>query len=161
MKPFKTTQLLVFSFLIVTASCTPTGKESNDTTEEKEDVSELTYQDVTEMVFSDEGERIEWHGEQLPNEAMDYLSFKLEGKCGEDDCGDALYLTNIHVDRGITAIVKGAYDINGDVGYIARKYIVPAGKQLSVGCSHLCYDGKAYKFDREIVSSVYDSAKAE
>ena len=157
MKLTRNTPLLVFLPLIVAIACTPSEKKSADSTDEVKDVSELTYQDVTEMVFSDEGERIEWHGEQLPNDALEYLAFKQEGKCGENGCGDALYLANTSVDKTIAAVVKGAYNINGDVGYIARKYIIPAGKQLSVGCSHLCYDGQAYKFDREVVSSLYDT----
>ncbi len=126
---------------------------ASDSTASK-DVDQLTWRDVVAMVYDDQGEGIEWHGEEMPNELTGFLVMSTGDPCGEDDCGQRLSLANTS-DRSITTIIRGDYDIEGDQGYIPRKYIIAASDTLMIGCSHLCYAGKGYEFPRTIVASAY------
>lgn len=122
--------------------------------ENKKDVSELTFNEVYGMVFGESGNRREWHGEEMPNTLTNMLSIATGEPCGEDNCGNALSITN-NSDKSIGVVIKGAYDIEGDQGYMAVEYEITAGQSVNIGCSHLCYVGKSYLFDREIVGSWY------
>jgi hypothetical protein len=53
----------------------------------------------------------------------------------------------------LEVIVNSVYDLEGDAGSIARKYIIPASAKITLGCSHMCFDGTPYEFTREIVGS--------
>ncbi len=148
---------------IILVSCGQSQKNS-DTEESSSEskstaaksVDQLTWQDVVAMVFDDEGERIEWHGEEMPNDLTAFLVIANDGQpCGENDCGERTFLINTS-NQTITTIIRGDYDIEGDVGYIPRKYVIGAGDTLMIGCSHLCYGGKGYEFPRTIVSSQYE-----
>lgn len=149
----------VFASIIVSCSSDKTKEEKMEEVEElveeaKKDVSQLTYRDIVKLVFNDEGQGIEWHGEAVSNSLQEMLSMTNEGSCGDDSCGKEMFLINNDT-IAIEVIVKGAFDIEGDRGHIARKYMVKPGETVSMGCSHLCYDGKAYLFDRSIVGSSY------
>lgn len=133
------------------------SKEQPETASAK-DVDQLTWQDVVAMVFDDQGEGIEWHGEEMPNDLTEFLVINSGDPCGEEDCGQRLSLVNIS-DKSITTIIRGDYDIEGDVGYIPRKYVIDAGDTLMIGCSHLCYGGKGYKFPRTFVASAYTESE--
>jgi hypothetical protein len=155
---------LLFCTLLISCSSS-TNSENNNSDEEapeektpettNKDLSELTYRDVVDLVFKDQGEGVEWHGEEMPNTLISLISIGNEGDCGEGDCGKSMYISNTDSTKSIEVIMKGAYDLEGDIGYIARKYILSPGEKLSIGCSHLCYDGKSYLFDRKIVGSAY------
>jgi hypothetical protein len=136
------------------AKNTETGKSTQLESKAKSDISQLTYQDVVAMVFDDEGERIEWHGEEMTNELTEFLTIKTGELCGEENCGKRLILTSI-ASKTISLIVRGDYDLEGDQGYIPRKYVIEGGASLQIGCSHLCFDGKGYEFQRTIVGSEY------
>lgn len=127
-----------------------TGKTA-DSAEPKK-VNDLTYREVVALVFKDEGEGIEWHGEALPNELASFLVIEEGGPCGENDCGKTVTIRNTS-DKTIVAITRGDFDINDEQGYIARKYTIAAGESLSMGCSHLCYQGEGFPFSRTVVGS--------
>ncbi|GAB4236490.1 MAG: hypothetical protein Tsb0034_11160 [Ekhidna sp.] len=153
--------ILVLALLTGACSSTPSNEQSQAPVEEsgksaeaKKDVSELTFREVYDMVFGDFGKRREWHGEEMPNTLTDMLAITAGEPCGEGNCGEGLLLTN-NADRPIGVVVKGAYDIDGDQGYMATEYEIEAGQSIDIGCSHLCYDGKSYLFDRKIVGSWY------
>ncbi len=158
--------LLLFLFCAV-ISCTQTKntEDSEQATEAEtepntQDASELTYSDVVAMVYDDEGERIEWHGEEMPNDLTSFLAVSEGDPCGENDCGKRLTLSNSS-DQSITVIMRGDYDIEGDQGYIPRKYVIEGGDNLLIGCSHLCYGGSSYPFPRTIVSSEYTESVSD
>ena len=155
----KTYQLSLLALILSALSCTSTSSESTaakeseaETTEET--TADLTYRDLIRIVFDDEGEGIEWHGEASPNDLEDLLVITSGDPCGEDDCGNQLYLIN-NGDQSIATVVKGDFDIDGTQSYITRKYTIAASDTLMIGCSHLCADGKAYAFPRTIVASEY------
>lgn len=153
---------LLLATIVVSCGQSASSNDSEETEEQTEttatEVDELTYQDVVAMVYDDEGERIEWHGEEMPNELAEFLAITSGEPCGEGDCGSRLTLTN-NLDNSITVIIRGDYDIEGDQGFIPRKYIIGGGQKLIIGCSHLCYGGKAYEFQRSIVASAYTEAE--
>ena len=161
MRGFKTSFWLL-PLVIVFSLCAPPSKEqsvsstdeTSESTEVKKDVSELTYMEVYQAVFSEFGSRREWHGEEMPNTLTEMLTISSGEPCGEDNCGKALQLKNSS-DRSIGVVVKGAYDIQGDQGYMAVEYEVGAGESIKIGCSHFCYNGESYLFDRQIVGSWY------
>ncbi|MEP1032962.1 hypothetical protein [Ekhidna sp.] len=154
--------MLLTGIMVISCSQTAKTDEEEQTKEQAAEqpeatsgeIDELTYQDVVAMVYDDEGERIEWHGEEMPNELTEFLIITNGEPCGEGECGNRLALTNTS-DRSITAIIRGDYDLEGDQGYIPRKYVIGAGKKFMIGCSHLCFGGKAYEFPRTIVASAY------
>lgn len=156
--------LFTLFFCTLLLSCSSSNnneKENKDATDDvtekttKKDVSELTYRDVIAMIYSEDGEGIEWHGEEVSNTLSELLVFSSNGDCGEGDCGKAMFITNNDEDKTIEVIVKASYDLEGDIGFLARKYTLTAGETQSMGCSHMCYNGKAYLFDRQLVGSVY------
>lgn len=158
----KSTQFLILFLVgsvLISCSTSSSNTESEkteaaaDTTSAK-DVSQLTWRDVVAMVYDDQGEGIEWHGEEMPNELTELLVISEGDPCGENDCGQRLSLINVS-NRSITTIIRGDYDIEGDQGYIPRKYVIASGDTLMIGCSHLCYNGKGYEFPRTIVASAY------
>jgi len=154
--------LLTLLFCSIIVSCSTSNSSENESAEEQEteespkkDISELTYSDVIDLVFQDQGEGVEWHGEEVPNTLALSVAISSEEACGEGDCGKAMYITSTDSTKTIEVIMKGAYDLEGDIGYIARKYDLAPGQKLSLGCSHLCFNGKSYLFDRQVVGSAY------
>ncbi len=150
---------LILSFLCLIFSCSNpsqqaenSGSDKSTTAEEPKKVNDLTYREVVDLVFKDEGEGIEWHGEALPNDLTSFLVIEEGGPCGENDCGKFVTIRNTS-EKTIVAITRGDFDINGEQGYIARKYTIAAGQVLSMGCSHLCYQGEGFPFSRTIVGS--------
>lgn len=156
----KTTHLFLLALFAIAISCTPAAKNDENATSETEaeaatkDVTQLTYRDVVAIVFDDDGEGIEWHGEEMPNTLGDLLTIDSGDSCGENGCGTQLSLTSL-AEKPMTVIIKGDYDIKGDQGYIPRKYIIEPAQTLSIGCSHLCYQGESYEFLRTVVGSAY------
>ncbi len=152
---------LILLLFIAVFSCSKSTQNEEKTTEAKEvaadgakDVNDLTYREVVDLVFKDNGEGVEWHGEVLPNELVEYLVLSEGDPCGEEDCGKDLTIQNTS-DKTIVAITRGDFDINEEQGYLARKYTIAAGQTLSMGCSHLCYQGEGYPFPRTVVGSEY------
>ncbi len=153
--------ILIPVFILVSCSQSAQKNDAEETEETNEEltastkgVDQLTFQDVVAMVYDDEGEGIEWHGEEMPNDLIEFLVISSGDPCGEKDCGQRLTLTN-NSDQSITTIIRGEYDIEGDQGQIPRKYVIDGGGTLLIGCTHLCYDGKGYEFTRTIVASAY------
>lgn len=152
-------QFLVILCLISSCSNSSQQAENTETDEASagvapKEVNDLTYREVVDLVFKDEGEGIEWHGEALPNELSTFLIIEEGEPCGENNCGKNVTIRNTS-DKTIVAITRGDFDINGEQGYIARKYTIAAGQALSMGCSHLCYQGEGFPFSRTVVGSEY------
>lgn len=148
-----------FFVLLLIFGCSQSSPNSGNsestaeaTTDELKDVNDLTYQDVVSLVFQDDGEGVEWHGEALPNDLKEFLIIEEGPPCGENDCGKSVTIRNTS-DKTIVVITRGDFDINAEQGYLARKYIIVAGETLSMGCSHLCYQGESFSFVRAVVGS--------
>lgn len=147
-----------FFVLLLIFGCSQSSPNSESTiesiTDELKNVNDLTYQEVVDLVFQDNGEGVEWHGEALPNDLKEFLIIEEGSPCGENDCGKSVTIRNTS-DKTIVAITRGDFDINAEQGYLARKYVLVAGETLSMGCSHLCYRGEAFPFARMVVGSEY------
>lgn len=151
--------LFCFAFcLIGFASCSSKEAKNDESSEEE---TKLTFAFVVEKVFSGDGTPVEWHGEALANGFQDSLVINKSGKCGDGDCGENMTMKNSS-DQELEVLVKGAYNIGGDEGFIACNYIVPAQGEVLIGCSHLCFEGESYLFDRIIIGSkVYEEPEDE
>lgn len=143
MKPF-----LVLSLFILFNFCSTPAKENEST--EEEDV--LTYMELYEMVVQGTGTRVEWHGEALDQSAVNMLTIFKEGKCGEKECGDAVFIENVS-DNMIDFIVQAPFQIDDVTSELATRYSIEGNTKISIGCSHLCYDGESYLFERRIVGA--------
>ena len=157
----KTAFFSMLAIVFVAFSCTSTNKEQStktaevaETPEDPKDVTQLTWREVVGLVYDDEGQGVEWHGEEMPNELTEFLAISSGDPCGDGDCGKNLSLTS-SAEKSMIVIIKGDYDIEGDQGYIPRRYTIEPGQTLNIGCSHLCYGGKSYEFPRTIVGSEY------
>lgn len=153
--------LSLLILFIISFSCSTPSNQRDSAEEQTEmpvdtatDVTQLTFTDVRDMVFDDEGEGVEWHGEEMPNTLISFLTIEPGAPCGEGDCGNRLSLTS-SAEKTIELIIKGDYDIKGDQGYMSRKYTIAPGATLMIGCSHLCYGGESFEFLRTIVGSAY------
>ncbi|MTI39852.1 hypothetical protein [Fulvivirga lutimaris] len=152
--------LPLFCFALLTIACNSSDK-TNKQSSNSEEETKLTFDYVVEKVFNDDGTPVEWHGEALANDFKDSLEINKSGKCGDGDCGENMTMKNT-TDQDLEVLVKGAYNIGGDEGFIACKYIIAAQSEVSIGCSHLCFEGEAYLFDRVIIGSkVYEDPEEE
>lgn len=85
---------LLFCTLLISCSISTTSENENsgEVAENaeipkitKKDLSELTYRDVIDVVFKDQGEGIEWHSEDMPNSLTESIAISSEGICGAGD----------------------------------------------------------------------------
>lgn len=137
--------------MLAACSTSQEKAESSDTPEETS--TELTYAKMEEMVFSgnDEGERVEWHGQELNVEAAGDIEISESDDCA---CGKKLQITN-NSDRTVEVVVQAAFSIEERNSHIARKYVLPGGASQAAGCSHLCNGDQEYLFDRKVVGAEY------
>ncbi len=149
------TKLIVSLILLINIfACRPSTTETTTENEEEgKNITEITYYDLLKEVFEDDGYGIEYHGEALPNEFIESLMITKEGLCGSGGCGEGLFIVNSSAADTLEIIVNGAYDLEGNIGNIARQYVIPANGKVSIGCSHLCFEGTPYAFERKIVGS--------
>jgi hypothetical protein len=147
--------LSIFLALMLTFCSSPT--KENDQPEEVEEAEQteeavLTYMQLYDLVIQQTGERIEWHGEELDKSGAEFLTISKDGVCGENDCGTAVYLENSSENQ-IEVVVQAPFQIGDDTGELATKYIIDANDKISIGCSHLCFDGEGYLLERRIVGA--------
>lgn len=150
--------LIIFGF----GSCSQSERSSTGSTDAEEqeaeavkDISELSLHEIDLMIFKeDDGTRKEWHGDNLPNTLTHLLDMGTSGPCGEDDCGKKLTMTN-KGDRAMGVVTKLAFSIKGEAGQLAREYLIEPGETLTIGCSHLCYQGESVLFERSVIGSWY------
>ncbi len=135
--------------LIFLSSCTTPAKEQ-DTSTEKED--DLTYMELYNMVTLETGERIEWHGEELDKSATEFLTITEGEPCGENDCGKAMFIENSG-DEQVHVVIHAPFQIDDVSSHLATRYSIPANSKIAIGCSHLCYEGEAYLFERRVVGA--------
>lgn len=154
---------LILLFIVGLHACGTSGNSQaeansdNDgaTTPTPEDVSDLTIMDLFALIYPDStGTPLEWHGEALPNDLTEYLVISEGESCGDQGCGRQLLMTNT-ADRAIGLMTKADFSIRDRQAYLACEFILDAGQTLSIGCSHLCFNGESFPFSRSIVGSWY------
>lgn len=147
---------VVFSICI---ACGGTSKtETKEKEEVKTDVSELTYLQIYQLVLEQaNGSGMDFHGEGYGMEASEKVTISQGDSCGESNCGNLMVVTNSG-DTPIKFAVKANFTLPGNpLTEMIREYRVEANETAIVGCSHLCYEGNSYKFDREIISAAFIS----
>ena len=141
--------LPILFLLLFALACNNSSTSSNAEEEENE---ELTYADLWDLVIQDTGERIEWHGESLNLSMKDPLTISTNGSCGENNCGESVFLSN-NSDQTIEVTVQAPFQIEDVSSHLAAKYIIKPGATIAMGCSHLCYKGESISFARRIVGA--------
>ena len=116
--------------------------------------AELTFKDLFKLVIQDTGQPIEWHNEDLDKTAQKDLLISKEGKCGENNCGEALFMENTS-DSKVEIVIQAPFQIEDVSSHLAVKYLIDPKTKIPIGCSHLCYDGESYSFERRIVGAKY------
>lgn len=100
---------------------------------------------------------MDFHGEGYGMEAAENVTLTQGESCGESNCGNLMVVTNSG-DTPIRFAVKANFTLPGNpLTEMIREYRVEANETAVVGCSHLCYEGNSYKFDREIISAAFIS----
>ncbi|MEP5611595.1 MAG: hypothetical protein ABJP45_05065 [Cyclobacteriaceae bacterium] len=147
-------RLLQLSSLLFFLSFCSTPAKQNETTAESPQSSEdtLTYMQIYDLVIQETGERIEWHGEEVDKSALEFLTITENGPCGQNDCGKALVLNNTSTNQ-VHVLVHSPFQIEDVTSELATKYTIEANSTISIGCSHLCYAGDSYLFERRIVGA--------
>ena len=121
--------------------------------ETKRSIADIAYYDLLTEVFTDDGYGIQYHDEELPNDFFELLSITKDGLCGSGGCGEGLFITSASATDTLEIVVNGTFDLEGNTGNIARQYVVPPNSNIAIGCSHLCFEGTPYPFERTIVGS--------
>lgn len=140
--------LLPFSLVLLMFCSTPAKQEETSDTEE----DQLTYMELYNLVTLETGNRIEWHGEDTDKSAAEFLTITEGESCGENDCGKAVYLENSS-ENLIQVIIQAPFQIEDVSSHLATRYSIEGKSKISIGCSHLCYDGEAYLFERRVVGA--------
>lgn len=159
-------KITFYSLVFIASLCFTACKTGGSNTDEKaskksteaervKDVSELSVMDLFALIYPDStGTPLEWHGEALPNNLADSLQISEGEPCGDKGCGKQLLLTN-NATRAVGLMTKADFSIRDRQAYLACKFEMDPGQTISIGCSHLCYNGEAFPFTRTIVGSWY------
>lgn len=114
------------------------------------DISQLTYLQFYDLIFSDSSKRIEWHEDSNNLEAVKFILKRIEGKC-EENCGDKVYLKNSYSERSVHVIVKSTFSVPNMLPYIANHYTLAPGEEVFVACDLLCYKDDRFVLDHQVV----------
>lgn len=147
MKPKNITLLL----LLLAFGCKD-AKSTKQTSPEPvvKDISELSYIEIYEALFADSNGGFDAHGDLYGQEAISHLSILGQAS----SCGDALVLTSRDTEKGITLAIKANFNFPGNPNAeMIRAYTIKPAERISIGNSKLCYGGKEYTVQREIVSA--------
>ncbi len=141
--------LKYLSLFLFLSFCSSPAKEQDTSTEEED---ELTYMELYNLVIQETGQRIEWHGEELETSAAEFLTITKGEACGENDCGKSVFLENSSENR-IQVVIQAPFQIEDVSSHLATKYTIEASSKIAIGCSHLCYEGESYLFERRVVGA--------
>ncbi|MEQ9402925.1 MAG: hypothetical protein RIM99_05015 [Cyclobacteriaceae bacterium] len=144
--------LIPFSLCILLSFCSTPIKEKETSVEEPADEPALTYMELYNLVIQETGQRIEWHGEELEKDATTFLTISEGEPCGENDCGRAMFLENTS-EGTIHVVIQAPFQIEDVTSHLATQYSITGNSKISIGCSHLCYDGESFLFERRIVGA--------
>jgi len=149
---------ILFLFLSVTilmSSCksdkkSPDKSPINTTQNTLKDISELTYIEVYNLLFTNNNGGFDAHGDLYGQDAVSSLSFSEE----TSSCGKGLFLSNDSSTNTITFALKASFNFPGNPNNeMIRAYTINTNEKISVGNSKLCYNGKEFAIKREIISA--------
>ncbi|MEK6154563.1 hypothetical protein WIW50_14935 [Flavobacteriaceae bacterium 3-367] len=149
MKP-KNIALLLLLLAFGCKDAKSTKQTSADPEPVVKDISELSYIEIYEALFTDSNGGFDAHGDLYGQEAVSHLSIQERAS----SCGDALELSVQDTEKDITLAIKANFNFPGNPNTeMIRAYTIKPAEKISIGNSKLCYDGKEYVVQREIVSA--------
>jgi len=149
---------ILFLFLSVTiliSSCksdkkSPDKSTINTTENTLKDISELSYIEIYYLLFTKNNGGFDAHGDLYGQDAVSNLSFSKE----TSSCGKEVFLSNNSSTNTITFALKASFNFLGNPNNeMVRAYTIKANEKISIGNSILCYNGKEYILNREIISA--------
>ncbi len=142
---------LVVLFLTFGCKETTSSKKTTGPENTAKDISELSYLEIYQALFTDGNGGFDAHGDLYGQEATSELVIEN----GPDPaCGEALSLRSKETEREITLAVRANFDLPGNPHTeMLRAYTIKPTETISIGTSKLCYNGKEYAVQREIVSA--------
>jgi len=128
----------------------PDKSPINTTQNTLKDISELTYIEVYNLLFTNNNGGFDAHGDLYGQDAVSSLSFSEE----TSSCGKGLFLSNDSSTNTITFALKASFNFPGNPNNeMIRAYTINTNEKISVGNSKLCYNGKEFAIKREIISA--------
>lgn len=146
------TLLFVFCFSFFFINCNDKNANKLNIPEENtlKDISELTYVEIYHQLFTKESGGVDMHGEMFGQEAVSSLKFSNENS----SCGEALFITNSDSVRPVSLAIKASFSFPGNtIKEISRIYFLKPTEKLPIGHSLMCYNGKEYIINRDIISA--------
>ena len=144
---------LVVILLICSCKDQKSSKQTSDITENPmKDISELTYIEIYQTLFTDNNGGFDAHGDLYGTEAMPHLLIQ---KNIGSSCGDALLVSaTSDAESEMNLAIRASFDFPGNQHKeMLRAYSIKPAEKISIGDSKLCYGGKEYDISREIVSA--------
>lgn len=155
--------LIAFALVVAGSCSSQTSEDSEGEEVQTKDISELTFLEVYMLAFEDgSGGGMDFHGESFGVEAQSDLELIDGVPCMTKDCGTVQLLRNKNKEQELEVAIKASFLLpNNPAKEIYRYYLVPADSAVSVGCSHICHNGKRYPVKREINSAGYKAAEGK
>ncbi len=152
----------LFLSLILVVACkdkTTTQPTAAMPEETVKDISELTYLEIYQVLFTDNHGGFDAHGDLYGQEAVSELIIE---KDADTDCGETLILTSNSQEKEITLAVRASFNFPGNPNNeMLRAYNIKPAERISIGNSKLCYNGKVYDITREIVSAGFKNGTSD
>ena len=96
---------------------------------------------------------MDFHGDAFGQGAVS----NLEMTEAKGDCGKEFFLTNTG-DKKVDLAVKSSFSFPGNpTNEIVRAYKIKPAEKISIGNSKLCYDGKEFMIQKDIISAGFST----
>lgn len=116
-------------------------------------ISELTYVEIYYALFTNNNGGMDFHGDAFGQSAM----LDLKRTVTDDSCGKGLFLTNMS-GKDINLAVKSSFSFPGNpTTEIIRAYKIKPAEKISIGNSKLCYDGKEFMIQKDVISAGFST----
>lgn len=149
---------LLFALAILTYGCKNNTKASDTdktTTPNKvvKNISELTYVEIYYALFANNNGGRDFHGDAYGQAARTSISLTEENS----NCGKEFFVTNTS-QKEVNLAIKSSFNFPGNnTTEIIRAYKVKPAEKISIGNSKLCYDGKEFMIQKDIISAGFST----
>ena len=147
--------IAVITFSLVFSSCKDGEKSKvikpKQAKSALKNVNELTYIEMYHVVFKDNSGGMDAHGDLYGQAAVSNL--KIENSTTKSYCGESLLLVS-DSDKEIELAIKATFKLaDNPTKEFIRAYVIKPTEKNVIGTSKVCYNGKEYQINREIISA--------
>jgi len=149
---------LLFALAIFTYGCKNNTKASDadkTTAPNKvvKNISELTYVEIYYALFANNNGGRDFHGDAYGQEARTSINLIEQNS----NCGKEFFVANTS-QKEIDLAVKSSFSFPGNsTTEIIRAYKIKPAEKISIGNSKLCYDGKEFMIQKDIISAGFST----